>query len=341
MHIKQQGFKLILPKILPNLIFLNGNDTYLLIHFKQLIQEAWLKHSPHTIITQYSQEIIKNHDWSQVQLITDNHSLFKEQTLINISYSHKIINDDAQEFIYNYLQHPDQSVLIILHAPHITPQSVKFITSLEDQAALLTFKAPAQNLTEQWITQQLHKYQFASIIPKLIYHYTQGNLLACAQTLEKLTYLSNNTIITTELLKQHLNNQAIYQLYTLSDACLLGNQASAIMILHNIIANNYDWTLILWIISQELRNLLQLYDLQTQNNCNFNEACIQLKLWPSKFNLYQQACKRIKYSMVLTLLSWCNKVDQNIKKHHINSLTRRFEILIFSFCCGFEINYFE
>ena len=78
----------------------------------------------------------------------------------------------------------------------------------------------------------------------LIYQYTQGNMLACAQVIDKIA-LSHppNSQINIEQVQEQLSNQCEHSPFELIDACLLGQADKSIQILRQAANNKTGYSL--------------------------------------------------------------------------------------------------
>ena len=381
MLIKQHGFNLILPTQLPPLFVLSGAEVLLVERFKQQIKHAWLKNKYHDVAltavpssglflkrqTRYAQtsdvfknkpldgtavkahdvdyqrmDIVQPEDWQRVALAFNHYSLFSELTILDVSFDKKNLDQDSKLFLRDYLDRADFTCLLILYLPQLTSTNLKFLSE-DPRAAHVLVKMPGSTVIERWISDELHEQykQFPTTLPRLIYQYTQGNLLACSQVIEKIKLAEGKTEILTEnSVLQQLEDQCHYQLYELRDNCLAGDTKKALRIFRFALENRYERTLILWIITQEIRLLMQLFELNLQQN-NWQIAIKKLQIWPSRAYLYQNALQRIDLTLLTSLLSWCSTLDQLIKTSQSNQIDCAFELLIVSLCLGKEMNPFE
>ena len=198
----------------------------------------------------------------------------------------------------------------------------------------------AQPLNEaalkQWIDTQLknHSLQYPPPIVGLIYQYTQGNMAACAQAIEKiaLTNAAGSQINEQQVL-EHLFNQCEHSLYELIEACLKGQADKAIQILRQAANNKTEATLVLWMLTQEARVLSQLGDLIEQK-MDANAACKQLKLWPSRLSLYQSRLRQSEDRVFERLLGYARRIDERIKSNLSEQAWHSLECFCLSFCAG-------
>lgn len=342
MLIKQNGFNLLLPTKLPSLFALNGPEVFLAELFKQQFKQAWLKNNNETNnpIEFQRIDIVQTQDWQQVTSAFGNYSLFSSLTVLDVVYDKKNLDKEGKSVIQEYLDRDDLSCLLFLHFPQLSNANLKFLAD-DPRAAQTAVKIPDKTLVERWISDELRTSykQFPITLPRLIYQYTQGNLLACSQVLQKIKLAEDNSEnLTEKVVLEQLENQCNYQLYELSDTCLTGDTGKALLVFRYALENRYERTLILWVLAQEIRLLIQLNELKSQQNNNWQAAIKQLKIWPSRAHFYQNALQRLDQITLTALLSWCSKLDQLIKTSQTNQIDSAFELLIVSLCLGKEMN---
>lgn len=339
MLIKQNGFNVSLPIKLPSLVVMNGPEVFLVERFRQQFKHAWLKNKSEAVEYQ-RMDILQPQDWQQIASTLGNYSLFSSLTIFDVFYDKKTLDQDSKNFLRDYLDRADLACLVLLHLPQLSSTALKFLAD-DPRAALCSVKIPERTIVERWISDELraHYNQFSQTLPRLIYQYTQGNLLACSQVIQKIKLAEDNSEnLTEKAVLLQLENQCNYQLYELSDTCLSGDTGKALLIFRYALQNRLERTLILWVITQEIRLLIQLHDLKTQPNTNLQAAIKQLKIWPSRAHFYQNALQRLNQSTLTALLSWCSKLDQLIKTSQTNQLDSTFELLLVSLCLGREMN---
>src|SRR3990167_932512 len=187
MMIQQQGFKLLLPHPLPRLILINGTDPYLGILFKHKFKQIILTEllQPHEHKRLY---VHNDTDWLPIFAELNSYSILAEACFLEITYNKTIFTQKDSELLQQNLIIADPKYFILVYMPHIHNNALKFLTNLT-YVGWLAIKVPQPRIVEQWIVARLEKnhLQYPVEIPALIYRYTQGNLLACAQLIAKMS----------------------------------------------------------------------------------------------------------------------------------------------------------
>ncbi|GGI76833.1 DNA polymerase III subunit delta [Legionella impletisoli] len=330
MLIKYEALAANLKKSIKALYIITGQDPYLLNDAQHQIKLACRQQGE---VDCKTVQLINSSDWTLLLDEANNYSLFADHVLINAYYDKKTIEKAGKEAILSYLKATNPRCQIILNAPNVPAKQLQWLSS-EREALIVQIYSFSPKALQQWIASELkqHGFNFEQDIPSLIQQYTQGNMLACAQTIEKLalTLLPNQHLNIDEV-KEHLFDQCDYQLYELADACLAAQPARAIHLLRQACESRKEPTLILWILVQEIRLLIQLSSL-IQHSHPIHAACTQLKIWPQKRSQYEVALKRLPPSSLYRLLQSSHKIDQIIKAGKEGNVWHEFENLVMNMC---------
>jgi DNA polymerase-3 subunit delta len=157
-------------------------------------------------------------------------------------------------------------------------------------------------------------------------------MLACAQILEKLPLIiPEETRLTRDMMIEQLHDQCDYQLYELAEACLSGAREKVIHLLRLARQNKTEPTLILWLITQEIRQLIQLDHMRKQS-LPLSKACMQLKIWPQRVRLYETTLIRVSQITLQQLLIKSQNLDVNIKSNQSQIFWHDLEQLALALC---------
>lgn len=134
-------------------------------------------------------------------------------------------------------------------------------------------------------------------------------------------------------MQEHLSDQCEHDLFELVNACLLGQSDKAIQILRHAANNKTEATLVLWILSQEIRIIMQLHHL-LELKSDIKSACDQLKIWQQRINLYQTCYKRFTKETLIKLHRCCYSIDERIKSNINTQVWNALENIALSLCLG-------
>jgi DNA polymerase III subunit delta len=321
MLIKYQGLNTVLNKSLHNLYVVTGQDPYLLNDAQRQIKTSISKQRA---FEQKTIHLTSTADWSALLDEASNYSLFSEFVLIQAYFDKKSLDKNCKEIITTYLEHNNPKCQIIIYAPNVSSKQLQWLSNNKDALIVQIYPLRPPELLN-WIQSQLKQQHILhdNKVPKLIHLYSQGNMLACAQAIEKLALIyTSNTPLTIEEVKETLIDQSEYQLYELAEACLNADTARSLRLVRQAHDSKTEPTLMLWLLTQEVRLLIQLHHLIDQQLA-FNAACNQLNIWQQKMPLYRAAQQRLPIEKLHPLLQFCNQIDQIIKSNQ-NQFTWQF-----------------
>ncbi|MCF9046812.1 DNA polymerase III subunit delta [Acinetobacter nectaris] len=247
-------------------------------------------------------------DWKNVFNALNSLSLFSQQLAIE---AHGNIKPDASDLkmLKAFLQHNEQNLLVIV-MPKQDGQSLKssFIQTVEANGTLVTLNAPYPKDRQQILEVEAKKLsiQLENDAWTWLLEHHEHNLLAAKNSLIRVndTFPDIKNIGIKEL-QSCLQDQSRYSTYDLSDSLLTGNFEQSIKIYQYLIATGEPMTFILWVISKEMRLLMQLFE-QPQNG-------LQLGIWKTKLRLYQNALRRFQPQQFLTWPHLLLEIDLAIK----------------------------
>ncbi|KTC65864.1 DNA polymerase III, delta subunit (plasmid) [Legionella adelaidensis] len=331
MLIKQQGLSHQLGHAHYAIYVLIGQEPYLLEISAQQIKNSWREKHP---CDQKIIDITNAADWSQLLEEANSYSLFAEYVLLDVRYEKKNFEEAGKKALNNYLEHINSRSLILLRAANLPAKQLQWLSNHKD-VLIVQSSALTPTALGAWVTQKLKEasISFEPGVAELIHRYAQGNMLACAQTVDKLRLMNTKEVLTVKSLQEHLIDQCEFQTYELTEACLQGNYAQAIHILRWASKNKTEPTLLLWLLTQEIRVLIELHSL-INAAYDFKSACAQLKIWPQRQGNYQRLVARLSLQTLYAQLELCKKIDDQIKTSQGSLIWIHLEKLILEIAKG-------
>ncbi|CAM2798672.1 DNA polymerase III subunit delta [Legionella worsleiensis] len=332
MQIKYQALMQQIQKKIAPVFVVTGQDNYLIDDSVRNIRSAIKK----TYDCDEKMISVQNsEDWNEVIEEANSYSLFADTLLLNILYDKKSIDAAGKKILGEYLKSINSRCFIVIRAPNVPSKQLTWLSNHQEVVVIVAYPLSTEAL-KGWIQSQfkLNNLNAKSEITDLIIQYTQGNMLACAQVIEKLALCyPEGSQMTPQMVSEHLFDQSEHSLYELVDACLLGQADKAIHILRQSANNKSEPTLVLWMLTQEVRQLLQL-SFKTRIGTPLQNACSELKIWPQKVNFYQVASKRFDEPYLRRLLYYCKAIDEQIKSSINNQTWNSLEKLTLALSLG-------
>ena len=333
----QESFIQAYPKLIQSSVAVAG---LWLAHGDEPLLSQWLIDAlrPHWRAQNYAIkriELVSVKSWQEVLSELGSQSLFDDASALIVTGNHKpdkaVITElerfavDAQTGAHSH------SLLWLTPKQDKRAQSSKWFAPFSQYGHIIDCNLYNEQQRQQLL--QIQAQQFGLRLSQeawqLLMSHTEHHLLSAYQTLWRLSYLfapqladNNKQLVANSLeandksstsvnvaldindLQAALVSDAQFSVFDLSDAMLAGNSTQVAKIIFQLKATDEPTTLVLWAISKDMRQIIQLMDGQDPQ---------ALGIWRSKQGLYQQACRRQSKMQTAEWPTLLYKCDQAIK----------------------------
>lgn len=270
-------------------------------------------------------EVNREFNWGQLNDAANSMSLFAEKRILELRLPSGAPGAEGGQALVEYAERPADDAVLLIQAGKIDKrsQSAKWFTALEKIGAVVTIWPVKPAALPQWLQQralslglQLDRDALALLALRV-----EGNLLSAAQEVEKLALLYGQTgddsdnrrqpvKLNLRQLADAVSDSARYSVYDLVDAAAAGDAAKSVRVLNGLREEGVACPLILWALSNEIRNLSQFaYRLAAGEN----QGSVLSQVWESRKPLVAGALKRLPVPIWGILLQRCMRADQVIK----------------------------
>lgn len=277
-------------------------------------------------------ELISVKSWQEVLSELGSQSLFDDASALIVTGNHKpdkaVIAELERFAVEAQTGAHSHSLLWLTPKQDKRAQSGKWFTPFAQYGHVIDCNLYNEQQRQQLL--QIQAQQFGLRLSQeawqLLMSHTEHHLLSAYQTLWRLSYLfapqlvandetalqqterstqlPNNVALDIKDLQAALVSDAQFSVFDLSDAMLAGNSTQVAKIMFQLKATDEPTTLVLWAISKDMRQIMQLMDGQDPQ---------ALGIWRSKQGLYQQACRRQSKTQTAEWPALLYKCDQAIK----------------------------
>ncbi|GKT12522.1 MAG: DNA polymerase III subunit delta [Thiomicrorhabdus sp.] len=258
-------------------------------------------------------------DWQSLQMETQAGSLFSDKRMILVNMPKGSPGREGTKFIQTwcqYVQALPPEIVVVIQCEKLDSRQTKskWVAAIESAGLVVQAKPVPVNALPNWCQQKArsHNLTLDNEAANLLAERVEGNLLAADQELLKLSLLlaPNSTIDVASIL-ENVVDQAHYQLFALSSALLNGRVDYSLQMLMRLRQEGIEAPIILWLLSKELRQLIELSQLSQQ--VSMAQAFKQCRIWQSRQSEYSNAMKRQGLMNWQGLLKSALKVDLMIK----------------------------
>lgn len=255
-------------------------------------------------------------DWNILLEAGNSLSLFAEKKLIEIRLNSAKLDDAGKKALHTYLENPSPDNLLLISSPKIekAATNTKWFKQIDAKAfVVLVWPINAQNLAG-WIRQRLkrHGLKANEHAIDIICQRTEGNLLATAQEIDKLSILADSKELDATMVARAVADSARFNVFTLIDTALGGNSSRALNILYHLKAESEDPLKILNFICRELRSLCKMAML-IEHGQSVNAAMQSERIWRNKMGPISTALNNHSLIQLQAFLSDASLIDQSVK----------------------------
>lgn len=198
-------------------------------------------------------------DWNQIRQETQSFGLFGDKKIIELHFATKRPDKTISAFLCELLEKPTGDLLLIATCSKLDRQkdSKSQWVSAFDKAGAITEVWPLEGQKLQhWIEQRLasRNLQATPEAVTLLAELNEGNLLACAQEIDKLALLFPATLLEEPHIYQCVSNSSRHSLFDLTDA-LSNSPQRALRILESLRSEGIHELEILRMLTREARLL--------------------------------------------------------------------------------------
>lgn len=308
------------PRPMPKLTMVFGQDAVFVQHIKEALIQNWLGQHPDHTQRRWHPD---TQDWEALRQSLHQFDLFYEASLHDITLARKADDKAALAFVEELLDSSSNGSYVLSSAT-LELKQVQRYTSHSDILLCQAF-TPSKTELLRHCQRSLFPEDSNSLAEDLaqtIYSLSQGNIDAYLKMLQQLLACKKaGQVISLDLVQQLYPDQSIFNVQDMIDACLTGNAIMGIKSMLHLSADRNNTTLIIWVIAQELRNLLNVAILsQTQRMPDVFDI---LKIWPKKRPLYQTALRRLTLSDLKRMTIELARLDEAFKTFQEESLIQQ------------------
>jgi DNA polymerase III subunit delta len=203
------------------------------------------------------------YDFGELYTLLYATSLLAEKRILELDFRdmapNKIANNILNNILGIYGEKPVPTNLLLIDIGKMDDKIIKsaWYQSLEKIGMVVTIWPIPREQLPQWIIQRAKKYklQMNRDAANLLTDYTEGNLVAAAQAIEKIYLLQPQKAIDSELMTLILTDESRFTVFDFIEHVISGNPSRALHILANLKAEGTEPVLILWSVTRELRLL--------------------------------------------------------------------------------------
>jgi DNA polymerase-3 subunit delta len=301
-----------LTKKLAPIYVVSGDDPLLLQEALDLIRDAAKAQG----FLERTRVYAEGADWGKTLYAnTQSLSLFAEKRIIELDLTNAKMTT-ASKIFQEYTERLSPDVLLIVRTNKLDSKSEQssWYKVLDKIGVMIPVWPINLDQLPGWILQRAKKLNLplTPAAANLIAAQTEGNLLAVAQELEKLSLLQLSGDITPDTLEEMLTDNGHFDIFGLVDSVLAGNKQRSLRIIDNLAAEDVEPTLVLWALTRELRTMADIAK-QLKQGASLASLFPKFRIFDKRQPAVRSFLQRCKQETCWTFLLDAARIDRMIK----------------------------
>jgi DNA polymerase-3 subunit delta len=255
-------------------------------------------------------------DWNGLFAETQSLSLFAERRLLELRMPTGKPGEVGAKILVELAGQPPADTLLLVTAGKLEKQTreAKWAKALEAVGVVVAIYPLERAQWPGWIARRMAAKGLTPGpgVAELLAHHMEGNLLACAQEIDKMAMLIGAGPVSVDDIEGNLSDNARFNVFGLADTCLRGDAAAAVRILESLRGEGIEPVLVLWALAREVRELARMSEMIAagQSPAAVLDAC---RVWAKRRPLVSQALKRLAPKAGLALVQRAARTDRVVK----------------------------
>ena len=255
-------------------------------------------------------------DWSTLGQFAQSLSLFGDKRLIDLRLPTAKPGDAGARAVKEYAANPPEDNLLLVSLGKLEKGTAtsQWYKALERSGATLrTWPVDARSLPG-WIRRRAAKrgLTLSPEAAEALAERVEGNLLACAQEIDKLHMLHGEGRLDTETVLTSVADSARYSVFDLVDAALAGDGQRSVRIVRGLREEGVAPPFVAWALTREIRALAAMAG-DVADGMSVDETLRKHRVWDKRRGVVGAALRRHGATVWLDLLQWAARADRAAK----------------------------
>lgn len=272
-------------------------------------------------------------DWNGLFASTQSLSLFSDRRLIELRLPTGKPGEAGAKILMEIAAQPPADTVLLITSGKLdkATRETKWAKALES-AGVTVVAYPLE--PAQWPAWIRRRMEAKGLKPgpgvvDLLAHLMEGNLLACAQEIDKFSLHFGAGEVGLDDIENNLSDNARYNVFALVDASLRGEPATVERILVSLRSEGVEPILVLWALAREARELAQMADLVASGQ-PLMRVLEARRVWAKRKPLVSAALKRLSSRASQDLLRRAARTDRILKGRGTGDVWQELQCLALS-----------
>ena len=258
----------------------------------------------------------RNFNWQQIQLFSQELSLFSSKRILEIYIPSGKPGVDGGKVLTTLAANliPDTTIIVVLPSLEREAKNSAWFNALQSASTLIELKEVAPSQLPQWLAARLAQQNQSTEAASLAFiaHQVEGNLLAAHQEIQKLALLYPAGEISAEAVRESVLNVARYDAFQLGEAVLAGDAARTSRILHGLQDEGENAVAVMNPLMWVLRPLVRIKHAEAHGE-NLITAMTNARIYGDRQSLVKRALARLSTRQLEAALQKLCDIDKTAK----------------------------
>ena len=274
-------------------------------------------------LERHSYNIDNQLDWNEVLDNCQALSLFSSRQIIELIMPDSGITATQAKSLQTVIDalHPD--ILLLVQGPRLNKkqESSAWFKALTTQGIYVPCNTPDARQLPRFIQQRCQQLGLSADAEtiQILAQWHEGNLLALAQSLHKLTLIYPDGTLTLPRIQEALNRHNHYTPFQLLDALLAGQAKRSQRIVRQLEAEGVEAIIVLRTLQRELTQLYRMQEMG-QQGIPLNRILENFRVWQNRRELYVGALHRLPLPTLLKAIQQLSQLERQAKTDYDTSV---------------------
>ncbi len=261
-------------------------------------------------------EVGPGFDWAVFGAAAHSLSLFSEQRILDLRLTSFRVDKQGVSALVQFAEQPPAGTLLLITCPKLDrgAKASRWFRAVASSGAVVQVWPLSGDRLTAWIARRMAKRGMTaqSGVAAMVAERTEGNLLAAAQEIEKLSLLRGPGPIGRTEWAESVADGARFDVYDLVDAALEGRVARVLRIFLRVRAEGVPAAVVLWGLSREIRAMASM-SFRIQRGEAIESTLDAFRVWGSRKPVVRRGLRLLDLTRWQMLLRRCASADRVLK----------------------------
>jgi len=257
-------------------------------------------------------------DWESLFVSCQSLSLFAQRQALTLQFPDNGPNAAMAEQLVKLSQLLHADILLVCRMAKLTraQENSAWFKALSASAVMVPCQTPEQAQLPRWVVNRARALKLSvddAAVQLLCYCY-EGNLLALAQALERLSLQWPDGKLTLPRVEEAVSDAAHFTPFHWVDALLAGKSRRALHILHQLEKEESEVVILLRTLQRDMLTLLHLQRHQAQQP--LRTLMDQQRIWQNRRALFTEALQRLDAARLQRAIHLLSQIEVTLKQDY-------------------------